>query len=367
MAVLGHQARTTKLAGYATARALAEQVAIVRTVYAHELQGEAVRDMPLPVTLVKRIGVAVERRLPGSQIRIFSDEPFEGTEYQLDDFQRRALARLRSAPESAVFEIAQQGDAEVVRYAVADRMSETCVQCHNTHPASPRRDWKVGDVRGAIEVVVPVDELSQQLGYENKTLIALLISGFAALVVIVALTLRQHFLQLEREHAAQRDWLTGFLSRQAGRESFEREIRRAQRYGTPLSVMLIDIDHFKRVNDIHGHAAGDRVLRALGAVLLADLRTTDVPIRWGGEELVLLLPHTVLAEAAALAERLRFVVEHDVAIAPRITISGGVAEWRRGETVEEVVERADKELYEAKASGRNRVCIARDNRPTIEE
>lgn len=163
------------------------------------------------------------------------------------------------------------------------------------------------------------------------------------------------------------DVLTGWHNRRYLQLRLTEELARAARDSSRLVALMIDIDHFKRVNDIHGHAAGDRVLRALGAVLLADLRTTDVPIRWGGEELVLLLPHTVLAEAAALAERLRFVVEHDVAIAPRITISGGVAEWRRGETVEEVVERADKELYEAKASGRNRVCIARDNRPTIEE
>jgi diguanylate cyclase (GGDEF)-like protein len=161
----------------------------------------------------------------------------------------------------------------------------------------------------------------------------------------------------QREKLARIDHLTGLLNRHAADESFAREVARARRTGQPLSIVLSDIDHFKRVNDTFGHGVGDQVLREVSRTLAARCRVTDVAIRWGGEELLVLLPNTPLAGAAVLAEGIRSAVE---AIArpdlPRVTVSCGVAQLEREDSrLDNTVERADARLYEAKASGRNAV------------
>ena len=142
----------------------------------------------------------------------------------------------------------------------------------------------------------------------------------------------------------------------------EEEVQRARRYKTPLSVVMIDIDHFKQVNDTHGHAMGDEVLRNIGALLKANVRTTDLAARYGGEELTLVLTHTDLDSAKQVAENLRqkFAdLEHQLdGVTLKKTASMGVAS-RDGQGdvphAEEILKHADEALYRAKQGGRNRV------------
>ena len=125
---------------------------------------------------------------------------------------------------------------------------------------------------------------------------------------------------------------------------------------------MADVDHFKRVNDLHGHAAGDRVLRAVAGQFTEQLRAHDAVARWGGEEFLLLLPETDAATAFEVAQRLRAVAEarlaEAAAIAETVTMTFGVAMFERGTRVGDCLKRADDALYAGKAAGRNRVLGA---------
>lgn len=160
------------------------------------------------------------------------------------------------------------------------------------------------------------------------------------------------------------DGLTGAMNRTGFDETLRVEVARAERYGTPLSLLLFDIDHFKRFNDTHGHQAGDAVLRHLARVVKARLRTGDTFARYGGEEFALLLL-AAHDEARGYAEVMRArvadsdLVWGDPPVSLKVTISVGVATFG-GDTITpaSLIELADRRLYEAKRSGRNRVCSA---------
>ena len=140
------------------------------------------------------------------------------------------------------------------------------------------------------------------------------------------------------------------------------EMERADRYGTPLCIAMLDLDHFKKINDTIGHAAGDDALRLVAEALHATLRTTDICGRYGGEEFLVIWPNVGLQAAGLAAERLRNAVGNLTVTADDncllLGASLGVAEYRRGETLDELVARADAALYEAKHAGRNRVVHA---------
>jgi two-component system cell cycle response regulator len=164
------------------------------------------------------------------------------------------------------------------------------------------------------------------------------------------------------EVMANTDPLTAVLNRRALTERLASELERVKRYDSTVSVLLIDIDHFKRVNDNYGHLVGDDVLMDVGALLQSAVRSVDVVARYGGEEFVIALPETGLAGATAFAERIRELVEeHTFAHAGgsdlRLTASIGVASYPSPglETVEDLLAKADQALYRAKAEGRNRV------------
>lgn len=159
---------------------------------------------------------------------------------------------------------------------------------------------------------------------------------------------------------ALRDGLTGLFDQASFRERLRRELRRAQRYDSPVSVLLVDIDHFKRINDTHGHPVGDRVLADLGELLRVSLRDADIAARYGGEEFALCLPETDPVEAQRLGDRLRDQVKARFPDTPRVTISVGVASYPEdGDQTQTLIERADAALYHAKRSGRDRTSSAR--------
>ena len=162
------------------------------------------------------------------------------------------------------------------------------------------------------------------------------------------------------ERLATTDELTGMLNRRAFNNAATAEIRRADRHESPLSVMILDIDHFKKINDTHGHYGGDNVLIEFARQARATIRTEDVIARVGGEEFAVLLPETEISRAHQLAERIRATIEaagvmHGGAHIT-ITVSIGVAQVDEGEGIAEALQRADTALYCAKKSGRNLVC-----------
>jgi diguanylate cyclase (GGDEF)-like protein len=167
------------------------------------------------------------------------------------------------------------------------------------------------------------------------------------------------------ERLAVTDGLTGVFNHRRFQEQLQAEILRSDRHKRPLSVLMIDVDFFKKVNDALGHPAGDELLRRLAEVLSADLRQTDLIARYGGEEFAVLLPETSKTEAVQVAERMRQAVESQLngegAKWPvRITVSIGVATFpEEGPSGEQVLVAADQAMYVAKRQGRNRVIGAR--------
>ena len=172
-------------------------------------------------------------------------------------------------------------------------------------------------------------------------------------------------LQEALQQQAVRDGLTGLYNRRYLDETLERELARARREGQTLSLVMLDIDHFKRINDNYGHQAGDEVLKSLSAILLADVRTEDVACRYGGEEFLILLPKMPLAAALERAEIWRATIERlsidRAGVAIRFTISLGVAAYPgHGKTPDELTRCADRALYQAKREGRNRAVVFSD-------
>jgi diguanylate cyclase (GGDEF)-like protein len=168
-------------------------------------------------------------------------------------------------------------------------------------------------------------------------------------------------LAAELERQARLEPLTGALNRRAFDELLRRDVARAQRHGRPLAVVLIDIDHFKRVNDTMGHAVGDRFLVAIAKTIAAALRAEDLFCRYGGEEFIVVLPETDGTGAVQAAERLRGAIEalrleHE-GVPRGVTASFGVASFAdpARDTIENVIHATDLALYRAKATGRNRV------------
>lgn len=168
---------------------------------------------------------------------------------------------------------------------------------------------------------------------------------------------RQHI--EEQRQKSLLDPLTGLPNRAAWSERLDLEVARRQRYGGQLLLAVLDIDHFKRINDGYGHLAGDRVLKIIAGELNRRLRKTDFIARFGGEEFVLLIPATPLEGGLQLLETLRAAIEacpfHFKGEPVTITLSAGIAEFRNEEAAEVTFERADQALYRAKGAGRNRV------------
>jgi len=210
--------------------------------------------------------------------------------------------------------------------------------------------------------VVVVDEDGKMSGIiTQKELISLSYSRWAMLI-------KEHHEELSQLNAsllyknkkyevmASTDALTGLYNRHKFSELYNSSYLTMEQRGNVMSLMILDIDYFKKINDTFGHGIGDGVLIQISHALLKNLRNIDIICRWGGEEFVVLLPAVDLNQATFLAEKLRESIEiFEIDMVGRVTASFGVTQVNRGDALEAVVERADKALYEAKASGRN--CV----------
>ncbi|WP_281750797.1 diguanylate cyclase [Thermodesulfomicrobium sp. WS] len=169
--------------------------------------------------------------------------------------------------------------------------------------------------------------------------------------------------ELRLEELAATDQLTGLANRRHFFERLHAEVARARRFGSPLCVAMVDVDHFKRVNDTYGHAVGDTVLATVAAVLRESVRAMDVVARVGGEEFAVILPETEMVAATGVLERIRQTVGARPMAGAQgqsfgVTVSCGVAQRQSGASGEELLSRADDALYAAKAAGRNQVQVA---------
>ena len=203
---------------------------------------------------------------------------------------------------------------------------------------------------------------SEALAEIRKTLyINLVVCLLITLVVVMLahLTLKRY--QAGIEDMASLDKLTGLFNRQAFAILMDKLQADYQRENRPLSVVMADVDHFKSINDSYGHSVGDQVLARIAELLRTGLRKSDIAVRWGGEEFLLLLRNCDLTEARQIADKLRLLIEQETLELKGqrvpMTISMGVSQLDRGESSEQAIQRADVALYRAKNSGRNRIEV----------
>jgi diguanylate cyclase (GGDEF)-like protein len=195
--------------------------------------------------------------------------------------------------------------------------------------------------------------------------VVLALAFHAMLTVLVVARL---LAQLHR--LSHRDGLTGLLNRRAMQEALDEQMRRSRRNGEAFVLMMLDADHFKAINDQHGHAVGDLVLKHLSTLLHGGMREVDRLARFGGEEFLVLLPGLTLAEAHPVAERLRALVAGtpltEAGASIPVSVSIGIAEWGGAhEDLSRLLVRADAALYQAKQHGRDRVALAEAPSPAL--
>ncbi len=212
---------------------------------------------------------------------------------------------------------------------------------------------------GVMQTFISLTVFMTLLGYYMASISQRVLEGIRLQLANEALAEQlQRALQLVEQDAAT-DALTGLPNRRSLDKLMAQQVALAERSAQPLSLLLLDIDHFKRINDVHGHGVGDAALRSFASLVREQLRAGDVCARFGGEEFVVVLPATALPAALEVAERLRYAVADSVLlIAPPLTatVSIGTAEFTGGLTPQQFLNMADEAVYVAKKSGRNQVC-----------
>lgn len=183
-----------------------------------------------------------------------------------------------------------------------------------------------------------------------------LVHGEEAVLWVASNISERHLLAQQLRAQSETDALTGLRNRRHFERTAAAEIERSRRYGSSLSMLMFDVDHFKLINDTYGHGTGDQVLVTLAERVSNATRESDSTTRWGGEEFTVLMPGTTLSTATDAAEKLRRIVGGEAfPEGLRVTISVGVAEWQQGENLDSFIARVDEALYRAKEGGRNRV------------
>lgn len=281
-----------------------------------------------------------------------------------DEWETMALVRFERG-EREVKEVTQTDGIQKMRVMRAFMVDEVCLKCH------AHQGYKIGDIRGGISATIPLKLLFdaeaqdiRNLSISHGIIWLLGLTGIGAYNLVRRREIERISRQQELEHLASTDALTGLANRRTFMLRAEQELARAKRYGSELSLLMVDIDFFKKVNDTYGHQAGDIVLKKLAGVFLLVLRDIDFAARFGGEEFVVLLPETNAENALKTAERLRASV-NDIQVPlqqgemVKFTISLGVASYSASgnDSVEKLIFAADKALYAAKKSGRNKVCL----------
>lgn len=236
---------------------------------------------------------------------------------------------------------------------------ESCLPCHAS------QGYKVNDVRGGISVSIDAGNVSDKIARARFFMVITGI-GVILLVILAILYISTYFIrdlqqaQLKLREMALYDSLTGLHNRMSGIRLLHGEISRCKRQKCTLSIALIDLDHFKNINDTYGHQTGDEVLKMFAKLLTDTTRNYDLACRYGGEEFLVVMPGTCLDDAKQvilrLQDKLRAIRVETKNRDIQVNFSGGVSEFTRKESLDSFIARADKLLYDAKNSGRNRIC-----------
>ena len=225
---------------------------------------------------------------------------------------------------------------------------------------------ETGPHRSSFRLDLEEEALGELGVFSAETLSASRKKIVETLVASLLYSLRNALMYREAISASARDPLTGINNRSSFRKVLDREVELSHRHGAPLSLIMLDVDRFKSINDKHGHVVGDLALKSIAKCMLSCIRDSDILFRYGGEEFCIALSNTSLAGARKLAERVRRALEILVVrtsgVRLHVTASFGVATLEEKEDAENLVEKADHSLYRAKALGRNRIASPDDAR-----
>ena len=279
-----------------------------------------------------------------------------------DTFESEALKAFEQG-ETERYSNIVEGDKVFFRYMAPLFTQETCLECH------AKQGYKIGEIRGGISVKFDITSVSQAIKTNKLIIVILFILTTVVLVGLISFFIWKLNKKLSEamrkvKEMAITDELTQLFNRRYGFIKLNEEFSRSKRYEGSFSLLLMDIDFFKKVNDTHGHQAGDLVLARTASYLKMNIRSSDFAIRYGGEEFAIFLPETEMAPAKSVAEKLRQGLEsiripfmgHSLSLTASF---GGVVltsdDLQKLDGLDEIIAVADKALYLAKANGRNRV------------
>lgn len=275
-----------------------------------------------------------------------------------DEFERTALNKFETGL-TEYYQLERSSTWATFRFMAPLLTEQECLSCHGA------QGYKLGDVRGGISISLPANGVISEI-MATRVYTAIAAIALLALLLSVIIYISLHFVKdLKKSEKrlvelATTDSLTGILNRGEGMRRFQQEISRSLRKQEPMSILIIDIDHFKLVNDKYGHQVGDHVLRMIVSNLKAILRNYDIICRYGGEEFLVMLPNTEMEKALETAERLRqLIAETPIEIRGDtnipLTISLGASALQAKDSLDSMIYRADNALYLAKEKGRNQV------------
>ncbi|MDA3835346.1 MAG: diguanylate cyclase [Spirochaetales bacterium] len=277
-----------------------------------------------------------------------------------DKKEREALESFEVGGVEAVWQDSEGGSI-LYGYMAPLITNESCLTCH------AKQGYKVGDLRGGISVKFDVSEVQKAVKRDFKIILTLGILTALTLLGVIYYMIHRLIRAVSDAHGkikimAITDELTGLINRRHFFELMRQEYARTRRYGYQLGCLMLDLDHFKSVNDTYGHPVGDIVLQQVGKILGSMMRETDIPARYGGEEFVCILPQSDLEGCKVIAEKVRGAIEAmEIPLEDgrtlTITASIGVALMSEGMAMEQLIKCADAALYTAKDTGRNRVEV----------
>ena len=331
--------------------------------------------IPNPATFTIELGESISDIESGVLVRLYSNYPFASRKEggPKDAYERAALKALGRQPEQPYIQEDRVNGIRALRYSDAVVMQQSCVDCHNKHPDSPKHDWRVGDVRGALQITQPLassNALGATIRYGYMAFIVLAVIGMLCLVVMV-MRLRKVYGELDQtiqsrtrhqQELAETDSLTAIANRRCFDAYLESQWQIHEKLQQPLSLVMYDLDHFKSINDQYGHSVGDECLKTVSSEVSLLLRQSngDFHARYGGEEFAVVLPGIRHNDAMRVAERIRATVEQLIIGSGnlKLCISLGVATLTPTEanSVNDLLNQADQAMYRAKANGRNQVC-----------
>lgn len=279
-----------------------------------------------------------------------------------DAFEAQALQAFEQGHKD-FSRVEQRGGRRYLRFMAPLLVDAECLQCHAA------QGYKIGDVRGGISVSIDIAEIERN---QKANTLTVVFAGFVSTSALLGLVLFFTYRLMRRiivarsliERMALQDELTGLFSRRHLMSRFDEEFERAKRRGNRLSCIMLDIDHFKTINDSFGHLAGDAILKEIAELLRTSARAYDICGRYGGEEFLIVLPDTGAEEAVQVAERTRaaikefFVSTTVLEVRYAVTVSFGVTALADSDSsIRQMIKRADDALYQAKREGRDRVAL----------